>query len=223
MLPSRMTNKRLHRAPTTPRSWLIIITAIPRSFDSLLSKFNICACTVTSNAVVGSSAINTFGFPARAIAIQIRCCIPPEHSNGYRFIHALTSRIPTISNNSSAFSFASCRVQSVCSLRLSIICLPIFINGSRHDIAFCMMTAISPPRSFLLFTSVRGGVISSPQYRICPLEITAPFLRNPRIAIAIVDFPDPDSPTIPRISWLSSSKEQSFTTSCCLRVYVMVR
>ena len=37
------------------------------------------ACTVTSSAVVGSSAISTAGSSAIAIAIMIRWRMPPEN------------------------------------------------------------------------------------------------------------------------------------------------
>ncbi len=37
-------------------------------------------CTVTSSAVVGSSAITSAGSQASAIAIITRCAIPPENS-----------------------------------------------------------------------------------------------------------------------------------------------
>ena len=39
-------------------------------------------CTVTSSAVVGSSAITRLGSQANAIAISTRCRIPPEISCG---------------------------------------------------------------------------------------------------------------------------------------------
>ncbi len=39
----------------------------------------ICACTVTSSAVVGSSAISSRGDNASAIAIITRCRMPPEN------------------------------------------------------------------------------------------------------------------------------------------------
>ena len=39
----------------------------------------IWACTVTSSAVVGSSAISTSGSSASDIAIIARCRIPPEN------------------------------------------------------------------------------------------------------------------------------------------------
>ena len=43
------------------------------------SSARICACTVTSSAVVGSSAINRSGSLARAIAIMTRCRWPPDN------------------------------------------------------------------------------------------------------------------------------------------------
>ena len=45
-----------------------------RSFNSL----RICACTVTSSAVVGSSAISRSGSLASAMAIMTRWRWPPE-------------------------------------------------------------------------------------------------------------------------------------------------
>ena len=55
------------------RQYEIIITAVPsRSCKSRISR-RICACRVTSSAVVGSSAIKTFGRHANAIAITTRC------------------------------------------------------------------------------------------------------------------------------------------------------
>ena len=41
-------------------------------------RSSICACTVTSSAVVGSSAIRSFGVQASAIAIMTLCRIPPD-------------------------------------------------------------------------------------------------------------------------------------------------
>jgi hypothetical protein len=39
----------------------------------------ICACTVTSSAVVGSSAMSTAGSSEIAIAIMMRWRMPPEN------------------------------------------------------------------------------------------------------------------------------------------------
>ena len=43
-----------------------------------LSSLRICACTVTSSAVVGSSAISRSGSFAKAMAIITRWRWPPE-------------------------------------------------------------------------------------------------------------------------------------------------
>ena len=47
------------------------------------SSSRICACTVTSSAVVGSSAMISAGSLTSAIAIIARCRMPPENSCGY--------------------------------------------------------------------------------------------------------------------------------------------
>ncbi len=51
---------------------------------SRTSSSRICACTITSRAVVGSSASSTFGLQASAIAIAARWRMPPENSCGKR-------------------------------------------------------------------------------------------------------------------------------------------
>src|SRR6478736_763417 len=53
---------------TTPRSWVIMITAEPKSSWSRLSRARICACVVTSSAVVGSSAMIRSGLLSSATA-----------------------------------------------------------------------------------------------------------------------------------------------------------
>ena len=67
---------------TTPRSWVIMITAVPVSACSRSISSRICACTVTSSAVVGSSAISSFGSLISAMAIIARWRMPPENSCG---------------------------------------------------------------------------------------------------------------------------------------------
>ena len=56
-----------------------IKTAIPISSRSRLTNSTICAWMVTSNAVVGSSAIKICGLQERDMAIITRCRIPPEY------------------------------------------------------------------------------------------------------------------------------------------------
>ncbi len=66
----------------------------------LLSSSRICACTVTSSAVVGSSAISSLGSLASAIAIITRWRMPPENSCGYWSTRRSGSGIPTIVSSS---------------------------------------------------------------------------------------------------------------------------
>ena len=55
---------------------------MPSSRCSSLSRPSTCACTVTSSAVVGSSASSTSGFSASAMAIMTRWRWPPDSSCG---------------------------------------------------------------------------------------------------------------------------------------------
>ena len=54
----------------------------PRSAWSFFNRRRTWACTITSSAVVGSSAITSDGEQASAIAIITRCFWPPESSCG---------------------------------------------------------------------------------------------------------------------------------------------
>ncbi len=57
-------------------------TAVSNSLCRRSISSRICAWTVTSSAVVGSSAISSFGSLASAIAIIARWRMPPENSCG---------------------------------------------------------------------------------------------------------------------------------------------
>ena len=56
----------------------MIIIPTPRSRTSPESRSRIWAWTITSSAVVGSSAMISAGRQARAIAIITRCRCPPD-------------------------------------------------------------------------------------------------------------------------------------------------
>ncbi|SHU70904.1 Protein of uncharacterised function (DUF1602) [Mycobacteroides abscessus subsp. abscessus] len=58
--------------------WVINTMALPILSRRSRSSSRISACTVTSSAVVGSSAMITFGSHAMAMAITTRCFWPPE-------------------------------------------------------------------------------------------------------------------------------------------------
>jgi len=58
-------------------------------------RSRIWACTVTSRAVVGSSAMRSSGAPASAMAIITRCFMPPESWKGYSSRRRSGSAMPT--------------------------------------------------------------------------------------------------------------------------------
>ncbi len=76
--PAYITETRCAMRATMPRSWVISSSARPSSRCSVCSSRRICACTVTSSAVVGSSAISSSGSHISAIAIITRWRSPPE-------------------------------------------------------------------------------------------------------------------------------------------------
>ena len=80
--PSYITAMRLQVAASTDRSWLIMIRPMSCSATSRESRSRTWAWTMTSRAVVGSSAMISRGEQARAIAIMTRCFCPPESSWG---------------------------------------------------------------------------------------------------------------------------------------------
>ena len=77
IVPSFITTTRSHIWAMTPRSWETRMMESCRSRLMRLRRSNICAWTVTSNAVVGSSANNTDGLQASAAAIMTRWRMPP--------------------------------------------------------------------------------------------------------------------------------------------------
>ena len=79
MRPAYITQMRSARPATTDRSWVIQISAVPDSRHSFCASYRICAWMVTSSAVVGSSAMMSFGLLSSAMAIATRWRIPPEN------------------------------------------------------------------------------------------------------------------------------------------------
>ena len=77
--PAYMTRTVSAVSETTPRSCVTRITPMSKSRLTSSMSSRICACTVTSSAVVGSSAMRSDGLFTSAIAIIARCRIPPEN------------------------------------------------------------------------------------------------------------------------------------------------
>ena len=77
--PAYITITRSAMPATIPRSWVISTIAAFVSVWACRSTSSTWAWIVTSSAVVGSSAISSFGELAIAIAIIARWRIPPEN------------------------------------------------------------------------------------------------------------------------------------------------
>src|SRR5258706_3108342 len=78
MRPEYITATSCASSAMTPTSCVMRMIAVPVSSRSSRISSRICAWMVTSSAVVGSSAINSFGLHASAIAIIARWRMPPE-------------------------------------------------------------------------------------------------------------------------------------------------
>ena len=87
--PAYWTMTRSAVSATTPMSWVMRTSPMPVSRRSASSRSRICAWMVTSSAVVGSSAIRSFGRQASAMAIITRWLMPPESWWGKRADAAL--------------------------------------------------------------------------------------------------------------------------------------
>ncbi len=140
-----------------------------------------------------------------------RCFIPPDNSCGYCLYLRSPSEIPTNFRISRAFCFFSAALIPFLPTKTSSICLPILMVGFRDVIGSWKMNPISVPRilrsAFLSILST-----SSPLYKIWPPS------KNPggsgfslMIQEEVTLFPQPDSPTIPRISPGRTSKLTSRT------------
>ena len=107
IFPAYITPMRRARPATTPRSWVMRIMAMPSSSCSDPKRSRICFCTVTSSAVVGSSAISSLGLQAKAMAMVTRWRIPPDSWWGYSLSRLRGSGMPTCTMSSMARSMAS--------------------------------------------------------------------------------------------------------------------
>lgn len=87
--------------------------------------------TVTSSALVGSSATMIFGLPASAIAMSARCFMPPLSSCGYWWNTRSASLRPAVRRLSSAACLwcAASRASGSLNRTASITCRPIFLTG----------------------------------------------------------------------------------------------
>ena len=168
------------------------------------------AWVVTSSAVVGSSARSRRGPVSRAAAIMTRCSIPPDIWCGYCWSRRVPSSMPTWASMSTARRRA-CALGTPWLVRsASVMKSPMrrtglmWARGSWKIIAIWLRyRRRSAPASW---------PISVPPNRIEPCTSAPGGSRRP-MARAVIDLPDPDSPTRPTASPGRSVSETSRSTA----------
>src|SRR5487761_1302001 len=198
-LPAYITATRSARPAMTPRSWVTRMTDMPSRCRRPSISSRICFWMVTSSAVVGSSAISSFGSQASAIAIITRCRMPPENWCGYSPTRSLAFGSTTRSSTSTARSIAWVLETSRCSSTVSAICLPTVIVGFSEVSGSWKIIPISLPRT-LRMSSWLSLLISRPASVMLPATIDPPVGSRFMMDSAVIVLPQPDSPTTPSVS-----------------------
>jgi hypothetical protein len=184
---------------------------IAESISSLMSMSTsrTCACTVTSRAVVGSSAMRRSGLQVMAMAIIARWRMPPENSCGYMLARLRASGMPTRSSISTARSKACFLLMPSWMRAISPIWRPTVCTGFSAVSGSWKIMAISLPRTPRRCSSVIVSR-SLPFHKISP-SATSRVGCRPRIDMAVTDFPEPDSPTMASTSPRATSNDTPST------------
>ena len=162
-------------------------------------RLRIWACTDTSRADTGSSQMIRSGSVTTARAIEIRWHCPPENSWGLRSAAASTS-IPTVSSTSLTLArrcSASPRFQ---------------IRSGSSTMSATARRGFNDEIGSWKIICIRGRVARRAE-PFSAVSSVSPSFTIPRvgrgscmIALPVVDLPQPDSPTSPRVSPLCRSK-----------------
>ncbi len=195
--PAYMTTPLSQVSAMTERSWLMRMNERSSSLRRRPMSSRICACTMTSSAVVGSSPMTSLGLHASAMAIMARWRMPPESWCGKSITRL--GLMPTRSNSSRARTMACFSLRPSCSWMGSAICLPVSLTGFSAFIAPWKMMLISFQRILLMPNSVRLARFL-PSKRISPLTMRPFSGRSLSRERAAVVLPQPDSPARPRLS-----------------------
>jgi hypothetical protein len=143
-----MTSTRSARSAATPRSWVISKTAEPKSRVTTAMLSRIRRWTVTSKALVGSSAMTTRGLLANAMAIRTRWRMPPDSWCGYCL--ARTSGLVSPASRSRSMTAARARDRGTArwASSASRTWSPTRRSGFSESTGSCGTRPISLPRTF---------------------------------------------------------------------------
>ena len=183
------------------------------------SRSMIWAWMVTSRAVVGSSAMSSFGLQESAMAIMARCRIPPENSWGYWSARSSGLGMFTSFRYLMASAFASDEESFLWCLMASTICFPTFMVGFRQVMGSWKIMATSLPRIFCISFSDALTMSCSPS-RTSPAGMRAGGMGFSLMMVwAVTLLPQPDSPTTASTS-PSSREKVTPRTACTTPAYV---
>ncbi|ODQ83872.1 hypothetical protein BFG51_08405 [Dietzia alimentaria] len=198
--PAYMTPMRSVCCETTARSWLTRIIAMSESVCRPCSRSRISCCTVTSSAVVGSSAMSSLGSQDSAMAMPTRWRMPPESWCGYSFSRVLGDGMRTRVSISTARSTASLRLRPRWWRSGSMICRPIVRMGLSEVSGSWKTMAISRPQNFCASRRVSDSTSRPSKRTVEDGSTRAEDGAMPMIDRTSIDLPDPDSPTMPIVS-----------------------
>ena len=185
---------------------------MPSSSCSSLISSRICAWIVTSSAVVGSSAISSFGLQASAIAIITRWRMPPEKRCGYSWKRDFAAGMRTFSSRRIVSASAAERDRPRCRISASAIWKPMVSTGLRlgHRLLEDHRDLVAADLAHLRFGQrqqlLAGELDRALDAARCPGGVSR------MIDSAVTLLPEPDSPTIATVSLGAMSKETLRTT-----------
>ena len=107
--PRCMTTMCSALSAASPRSWVMKSIAVPSSRTRVWRWSRMRRWTVTSRALVGSSAMSRSGRAARPMAMRARWRMPPENSWGYCLARREASGRPACSSRRATCSSTSMR------------------------------------------------------------------------------------------------------------------
>ena len=188
------------------------ISAAPVRSWIARSSSRIWACTVTSSAVEGSSAISSLGSHESAMPIITRWRMPPESSCGYCLARRSGLGMPTRRSISIARSRDSLALTFMWSSTCSAIWSPTVNTGFRLVSGSWKIMAMSLPRILRISPSGSDRISRPSNQTSLPRPISAGGMSSRRMIVrAVTLLPEPDSPTIPRVEPRAREKLMSST------------
>ena len=201
MSPSRTLTLRSHRAARSS-SWVTTTSVIPRSRCRPNSRSSTISPVFVSRLPVGSSAKITLGSPTSARAMTTRCFCPPDRS--FASLLALSAS-PRASSAAMPRRFRSApETPAIFSGSTTLSSTEVF--GVRKN---CWNTKPNVLFRVRLTWRALSDAASAPSSSTSPVEGRSSSASR----CMSVDLPDPDLPTIARLSPWCTARDTPFSAS----------